>query len=162
MSKTNLKKILIVILAVVVVLLLLSNQATPDSPIFGVKRLQEKAFLSISQSPEKKVDYYFSLLDKRLEEIDYLVKNNKSDLLWSASLRYSTTAGEVSKLIADNNLTSLASKAITKFKSHQSIFKSLGDNFPNRFNTEDWKYLQDGSNYLDQYITILSKITTLR
>lgn len=162
MSKTNLKKILIVILAVVVVLLLLSNQATPDSPIFGVKRLQEKAFLSISNSPEKKADYYLVLLDKRLEEIDYLVKNNKFDHLWSASLRYSTTAGEVTKLITDNNLSSYVPDTIAKFKSHQSVFKNLGDNFPNRFDNEDWKFLQDASNYLDQYITILSKITTLR
>lgn len=155
---SNLKKILIIILVLVATSLLLSNSANPGTPFFGIKRLQEKVFLSFSLAPEKKADYYLSLLDKRLEEINYLIKNKKTDHLWSASLRYSATAGEISKLIIDNNLISYASKAIEKFKSHQKAFKNLDDTFPNRFNNEDWKYLQDGVNYLDQYISQLSKV----
>ncbi len=154
----NFKKVLIVILTVVAGSLFLSNQASPDSLLFGVKRLQEKVFMNISQTPEKKVDYYMSLLDKRLEEIDYLVKNKQSNYLWSASLRYSTSAGEISKLIVDNNLTSYASKAITKFKSHQIVLKNLDETFPNHYNVEEWKYLQDDSNYIDLYINQLSQI----
>lgn len=155
---SNIKIISIIVLVIVAAALLVSNQANPDSPFFGIKRLQEKTFLSITTAPDKKVDYYLSLLDKRLGEIDYLVKNDRSDHLWSASLRYTTTAGEISQLITDNNLSSYIPNTIAKFKSHQSVFRNLGDNFPNRFNTEDWKYLQDGSNYLDQYINKLSQV----
>lgn len=157
---SNLKKILIIILVLIAISLLLSNSTNPDAPFFGIKRLQEKVFLSFSLTPEKKADYYLSLLDKRLEEINYLIRNNKTDHLWSASLRYSATAGEISKLIVDNKLTSYASKAIEKFKSHQKAFKNLDDTFPNRFESENWKYLQDGVNYLDQYINQLSKAQT--
>ncbi len=154
---SNLKKILIIVLGLVAAALLLSNQANPDSPLFGVKRAQEKIFLTISSSPDKKAKYYSSLLDKRFEEINFLVKSKKTNLLWSASLRYSATAGELSKLIIDNNLTSYVPKTIEKFKFHQVVFKNLDDdNFPNRLANENWKYLQDASHYLDQYIIKLS------
>lgn len=147
------------LLAVLVLLIIASDKATPDSTLtFGLKRLQEKIFLSLKPTPEAKADYYLALLDKRLEELKGLVKNKRSWYLWSASLRYSATAGELTDLVLQNNLTDKVGIMTAQFKNHQQVLRAAVDNYPDAYSQEDWKFLQDDINYLELYLEKLKSL----
>lgn len=157
--RTKIELISIVILVALVILLLTSFGAQPDSGLsYNLKRLQEKVFLNFKFSPEAKINYYNLLLDERLQELKYLVGANKTNLLWSASLRYSTTAGELTDILIGNNLQNQAPYFINKFTKHREELQSLLAGYPRDFSNEDWKFLEDGINYLNLYLDKLSKL----
>ncbi len=157
---TRVKLYSIIILGILAIVLLASINANPDSPVFGVKRLQEKLFLGLQLSTEQKVDYYYALLSKRLKELEYLTNNKKTYLLWQSSLRYSATAGEVTDLITSNNLKVQASKFIDIFKKQHQAINYLLTNYPGDLDPteKNWKFLEDAKNYLDLYIEKLSQV----
>ena len=81
-------------------------------------------------------------------------------MLWESSLRYSTTAGEITDLILGNDLKDEANKFIERFKKDQGILNNLLVNYPgdNDPTERNYKFLTDAINYLSQYIEKLSTI----
>lgn len=150
----------IIILAVSAILLVASNNANPDRIDYGFKRAQEKLFLSLKFTPSQKIDYYDSLLSKRLKELEYLTNNKKTYLLWQSSLRYAATAGEVTDVIINNNLHDKANQFVEKFKQHQEIVNNLLTNYPGDLDPmeENSKFLTDAINSLTSYIDKLSQV----
>lgn len=149
---------IITFLALLVISLLLSNNAAPDfGPFFGLKRLQENLFLKIKTSPIQKVDYESAILDERLSELKYLVENRKIGYFLTASLRYSATAGRLTDIISQNNISDKVFAAKAKFTQHQKIIEGLVTLCQKNDNTE-CKYIQDDANYLKIYISNLSSI----
>ncbi len=157
----QIKLYLIGILAILVVSLLISNNAKPDFAFgYGIKRAEEKLFLNLQFSKNQKLDYLDYLLSERLKNLQYLTNNKKTYLLWQSSLRYSTTAGEITDFIIGNNLADKASQFSQTFKQHQSLINDLltyypGDLDPTEKNS---KFLTDAINYLSQYIEKLSQL----
>jgi len=153
------KLVAIIILAVLAIVLLASNGANPDSPIYRIKRLQEKSFLGLL-SAEQKVDYYKGLLSERLKELDYLTNNKKTYLLWSSSSRYAATAGEATNLIIQNNLVWEANKFVDIFHNHQAQINDLLTNYPGDLDPteKNSKFLTDAINSLTSYIDKLSQV----
>lgn len=150
----------IIILAILAILLVASNSANPGDLTYGFKRLQEKAFLGLQFSSSQKLDYYDSLLAKRLRELQNLTNNKKTYLLYQASLRYAATAGELTDLIAANNLKDKANQFIEKFQKHQQAINNLLKNYPGDLDPteKNSKFLTDAINYLNQYIEKLSQV----
>lgn len=150
----------IIILSILAILLLVSNNANPDRIDYGFKRLQEKLFLSLHFSPPQKVNYYNTLLSQRLRELEYLTQNKKTYMLWQSSLRYATTAGEVTDVIIKNNLKDRANQFREEFNQHQQAINNLLINYPGDLDPteENSKFLTDAINYLNEYIEKLSKI----
>lgn len=150
----------IIILAVLAIILLASNGANPDRIDYGFKRAQEKLFLGLKFSPQQKVDYYQTLLNNRLKELEYLTYNKKTYMLWQSSLRYSATAGQVTDLIISNNLKDKAAQFATLFQKHQQEINNLLTNYPGDLDPteENSKFLTDAINYLNEYIDKLSQI----
>lgn len=152
---TRLKISLISILFLGLVSLLLSQNATPQSQLFfGLKRIQEKKFLILKSSPLEKAKYQSQLLDRRLYDLQQLVKNKNYTYILNASLRYSTTAGELTQLIKDNKLVDLTKRTQEKFNQHLRLLENLYDSYPKDVNGE-YKFIQDDINYLKIYLTQL-------
>ncbi|OGC47742.1 hypothetical protein A2886_01815 [candidate division WWE3 bacterium RIFCSPHIGHO2_01_FULL_42_13] len=148
---TKLKQGLLIVLGSSIILLLLSPQTNPDFPeLYKVKRLQEKIFFTLQSTPLRKVVYYRTLLNTRVQELQNLVKNRNYDYILSSSLRYSTTAGNLTELILQNDLSDQIPPTLEQFKSHQEIFRFLLIDYPTEDN-DSWKYLQDDINYLTIY-----------
>lgn len=168
--KTVIRVIAIVILGVAVfcvsilalIVFLFTPSAKPDSNLFfKLRRLQEENTLKFKGLPTTKLKYYNQLLDERLEEIEYIINRGRIDLLWSSSLRYSTTAGRITDLLLGNDLPSEKRYYVDKFRQHRQvlelILKDYYDKYPpGTFATDQWKFIQDGINYLDLYLERLS------
>lgn len=156
----QIKLAVIIILALLAIILVASNGANPDRIDYGFKRAQEKLFLSLKFSPTQKVDYYETLLNNRLKELEYLTYNKKTYLLWQSSSRYAATAGEVTDVIINNNLNDKANQFVEKFKQHQQAINNLLTNYPGDLDPTERnaKFLTDAINYLSEYIEKLSKV----
>lgn len=150
----------IILLTILAILLLASNGANPDRLDYGFKRAQEKLYLSLKFTPLQKIDYYDTLLSKRLNELEYLTNNKKTYLLWQSSLRYAATAGEVTDVIINNNFGDKADQFVEKFKQHQEVINNLLTNYPGDLDPteENSKFLTDDINSLTSYIDKLSQV----
>lgn len=135
------------------VFLYYSQGATPISSLYNIKRLKENAELLLKSTPEEKAEYYSRLLGIRLKELELITPNTKEhQLILPAALRYSTTAGEYTRVIKENNLKAYAYKARNQFKEHTKVLKRLIASYP-RENTDDQgsQFIIDDINYLIIY-----------
>jgi hypothetical protein len=156
MKKT--KQILLVTLLVLAVSLFFSRDTDPRySYLYSLKRIQEKIFSKLQFSPEPRVRYQTLLLNERLSELQTIVDTKQYDYILQSSLRYSATAGELTNMIKESNLTELRSPTIEVFKSHQQRLQTIINNYPKDQNVE-WKYIQDDFNYLLIYQEQLSAL----
>lgn len=156
---SNFKVVLFALSLLLILVLFVMNVgvANPDSrPFYRFKRLYETVQLRFKATPEDKLDYLYSLLDKRLLELNSVVESGNSPYILNTSLRYSTTAGQITELIIQNNLKNQASKAREKFEDQFLIVKSL----PSKYSKADGevKYIIDDANYLRIYIDQLSSL----
>lgn len=155
--KTKIKLGLIITVALFILSLILSQNATPDfPPFFNLKRVQEKAYLSLKSSPEAKVDYMSLLLDSRLKELEAQVNNESYNYILPSALRYSTTAGQMTELIIANNLTSHNDWVSELFKKHKQKLNEIYVIYPKNTDNVEYKYIEDDINYLDIYLQKLS------
>lgn len=157
--KTKIQLGLIFVLVILVLSLILSRKASPDfSPLWALKRIQEKAFLSFQSNPKDKIEYMRALLSIRLRELQDVFNHKNYNYILPASLRYSTTAGQITDLIIANNLTGQVDEVKKQFLSHEKILHDLYVAYPKNFDDEEYKYIEDDINYLNLY---LDKLTTL-
>jgi hypothetical protein len=142
-------------LVIFVLILLNVSVATPNSwPFYDFKRLYEKTRLTLISSPEDKLNYQYSLLDKRLAELTFIVENKASSQILNTSLRYSTTAGQTVEIVIDNNMTDKLEKTKQKLEGHLLIVKNLIQKYPS--DDSEAKFIIDDANYLQIYINKLS------
>jgi hypothetical protein len=149
------KQIVLIALTLIAIAVIASPQATPDYPVlYKVLRFQEKIFSRIKQQPTTRTNYYLLLLNKRLEELNHLVRNKEFDLLYSASLRYAATAAELTDLIILNPNTPQKKTTRLLFLAHQRLLQEIVVSYPTR-DSDNWKYLMDDINYLEIYTSKL-------
>ena len=63
----------------------------------------------------------------------------------------------MTEIITTNNLTSVVLPTKDMFKKHQVTFNQLVETYPFE-DSGEWKYLQDGYNYLDIYLGFLAEL----
>lgn len=147
------------ILVVVVISLIASQSASPDfPPFFGIKRVQEKAFLNLKSGPQQVVDYKRNLLNTRLEELSSQVKRKSYGYILPSAQRYSTLAGEITETVISSNMKDQIPSIINQFNDHKKVLQNLYVIYPKNTDNWEWKYIQDDMNYLDLYLDKLSKI----
>ncbi len=151
---------LIIFLAVFALSLVLSQKAIPSNPfLFSVKRVQEKAYLSLKSNPKDRVDYMVFLLNNRLYELDAVVKGKNYDYVLPSSSRYSTLAGQITDLIITNNMKDSVDAIKKIFENHRKVLNDLYVFYPkNILDNVEWKYIQDDYNYLKIYLDKLSSV----
>lgn len=157
--KTKIKLYLIAILTIITLSLIFSQKANPDNPpLFYLKRIQEKVFLSLKFNPKDKLEYMSNLLDNRLEELSKPVMRGNHNYVLPSSLRYSTLAGQITDLIISSNLKEYVEQTKQKFLSHQKILYDLYVLYPKNTDDTEYKYIEDDINYLKIYFDKLAKI----
>lgn len=158
-TKIKIQLGLIALLIIAALSLILSQTANPDFPLlFALKRVQEKAFLSLKSNPQEKVDYMRSLLNTRLEELNSQVKRESYGYILPSASRYSTLAGEITDSIIGGGLEDQAASTIDQFTSHKKILNDIYVIYPKNTDNWEWKYIQDDYNYLSLYLDKLSKL----
>jgi len=110
----------------------------------------------MKSSPQAKADYLLYLLEQRANEIQYLVLSRNFQYTLESSLRYSSTAGQLTEFAVQTNLKNYKQIILDRFSDHKTKFKPFLDHYP-MDNTER-KYLEDDINYLVIYTEQLSKI----
>lgn len=146
----------VVIVVVVVGSLFLAQNATPDfAPFYSIKRFEEKLVSYTKRSPESKASYDEFLLNRRLDDLKYIISNNEYDGFIQTSLRFSTTAGNLANYIIANHLKDRVNHTKWLFWHDENIIKNLmkGHN-----GNDNWKFIQDDINYLGIYYKELAKI----
>ncbi len=158
MTLKRLKLGLIILLVILNVILLNLNKITPDTRfLYSFKRLNEKIYLSLKPSPGQRLDYLFILLEERRNELAYVVEKGNSHYVLKSAQRYSTTAGEITELILNNNLYDQAKVAQERFRTHLPLIAELITKYPK--NDDEIKFVKDDVNYLNIY---LEKLQTLK
>lgn len=122
-----------------------------DGSRYLVKRLKEKVILLfLFNNPQKKLNYYKTLLTIRLAELKFIVDNKDISNIQVASQRYFTTAGQLTELIkSKSELASNKEGVQTLFAEHILVIESLGKAYPDT--TAEWRLLRDDANYLKDY-----------
>ncbi len=121
-----------------------------------IKRFKEKFILLVlSTSTNKKLDFYYKLVDVRLSELKYVVEKKDIANFQTASQRYSATAGEATDLVLKKGTKENKEKLIGKFESHVPVLTKLQE--PYIPDNSEWRFLQDNVNSLRSYISRLSE-----
>ena len=156
---TRIKLVSILVLGLFAISLILSQKANPDNLIlFPLKRTQENVYLNLKNNPKDKLDYMSTLLDRRLEELDSMVRTKSYCCILNASLRYSTLAGQITENIEVNNMKDIIPSLVSKFQNHKKVLQDIYEIYPKNTENMEYKYIEDDLNYLDLYIDKLSKI----
>lgn len=154
----QIKILLIIVLSIFGLSVILSRNAAPDSPfLFKVERLKEKSFMFLKFSQKSKVEYYKVLLGKRLRNLSTVIEDGEPSFILTSSLRYSTTAGQLTEYIQKNQMKSEVTPILNMFREHQKVLLDLINSYPKERDGE-WKYIQDDINYLDTYSKYLSDL----
>ena len=145
------------LVAIIVLILMNVSVANPTSGVFyNLKRLYEKTQLNLRTSPRTKLIYQYKLLDNRLAELSFITGSDASPYVLSTSLRYSTTLGQITDLITQNNMVDEVPTAKEKFSTQLTVVKNLINKYPK--DDGEFKYVVDDANYLEIYINKLSSL----
>lgn len=119
---------------------LTSESINPGSFYYTFKRSWEKIIYTFTFSPKDKVNYDLSLLEKRLSELNYVVKNKVLDEFERSSNRFSYQAGTAVNDLAAANDSSLKDKMKDIFNRYPSYLEKLRDQ--NQANSSYWLLIQ--------------------
>lgn len=147
----------IAVLVIIALSLILSQSASPDSSLlFGLKRVQEKAYLKLKNAPLDKLDYMSLLLDRRLTELDSQVRRQSYGYILPSAQRYSTLAGQITETIIDSNMKDKVGQTMEQFNNHLKVLQDIYVIYPKNTDNVEYKYIEDDINYLKIYLDKLS------
>lgn len=148
----------LVLVSLVVTPVAMAQEAVnPDnSGQYKFKRLKEKVTLMLKFSPNAKADYLTTLLNRRLSELQYIIEGDKMFYFEKATLRYATTAGQLTEEITQHNLSQKIQSTKELFQNHIPEIEQLKLNYD--FNTAEWRFVEDDINYLKTYSDQLSSM----
>lgn len=121
-----------------------------NGKLMFIKHGVEKVILATKKDPNQKAIYMNSLLDERLTELEGIVVSKNYPLFLSASLKYSSLAGDITNLVVQYNLTNQVVNVQKKFADHEKKIYILLETNKND-NHDNWKFIQDATNYLHIY-----------
>ena len=137
-----------------------TNNAYPPSNIFLLKRAREELIGLTKTNPSAKSDYLSFLLDTRMSELESLheqkqFEREKFVKIIATASKYTATAGKLTGLINEHELTDKVQPAKDQFSRHKEKLNELSLMYPSGH--EGWKFLSDAKNYLDAYESELGK-----
>ncbi|MEK7526497.1 MAG: DUF5667 domain-containing protein [Patescibacteria group bacterium] len=123
----------------------------PDKKFdYNVKRLKEKIGLAFKFSSDKKIDYYQTLLNRRLNELSYITSNKLAANIENASTRYETTAGQLTEyMLAKGASQEQKKEVVSQIEEHQKIVAGLKDGYD--ATTAEWRFVMNDYNSLEIY-----------
>lgn len=153
---TQLKNYLILALVILGAAVLISPKSNPAyTNLYRFKRIREKISLAFQLTPKSKARYYRYQLDLRLTELNQLLNQKDYDMIRYSSLRYSTTARDLTERITRHNLADEIAPTVKLLKQHLAIFEDLLSRYPPNFDNE-LEPLRDAYYCLHIYLNQLS------
>lgn len=136
-------------------ILIIAQNVNVLSPLFPLRRLDEKIILMTKHDPDSHTKYLLDLVDNRMSDLSFIMNKNQYAYLLPASLRYSSTVGTLTEYVQTHNLKQFTPDIQKKLSRHTQILQRLIKQYHGKH--EEWKYLQDDINYIEQYKTQLPK-----
>lgn len=126
-----------------------------DGFSYAVKRLQEKFFLQLYfLFPERKLDYYFELTERRLAELKFTIENKDMANFENTTTRYSSGIGEYVGFILNTGKTDENKKKVEKLLLlHIPVLEKLRDVYDST--TAEWRFVEDDINFVKIHINSL-------
>lgn len=114
-----------------------------------IDRLKERINLFFIFNSDDKLSYQEQLLEKRLGELDYVIRTGQGDFIEEVSTRYAAYVGRFSESLLSGQNSSKKEQALETFKTHSKILARMRDNFP--ANSGFWLLLQHDINTVQIY-----------
>lgn len=127
----------------------------PGDFYYPAKRLWEKIRERLNFNSEARYTYYKSLLELRMSELGFVVKNKRLGELEQASERLAFYAGILTEYLIKYGTEEQKDEIQSKFKSLAEPLDELRDNFP--ANSSFWMLVQHDINSLKEYSEKLTK-----
>lgn len=121
----------------------------PESIYYPLYRFWEKAIEKSKFTDQSKVEYYQSLTDRRLIELNYVVKKNLLGEIQTSSERLSYYAALTKDAVKKINHKEDIEKLTKKFDADIKILEKLRDKYA--ANSSYWMLIQHSINSLKSY-----------
>lgn len=156
---------------IILMLLLISTQVThaaepeklnlptqvvnPGDFYYQPIRLWEKITEKFQFGNDAKFKYLNSLIDKRMSELNFVVKNKRLDEVQRSSQRLAYQVGTLTDLLVQKGDKQAKDQLKTRINSFIPALSELRDNFP--ANSSFWMLVQHDINSVKEYADKLSK-----
>lgn len=132
-----------------------SQAINPGDFYYSSVRLWEKIAEKFQFNNDTKFKYSSSLIDKRMSELGYVVKNRRLDEVQRSTQRLAYQVGTLTEFLIKQGDRRMKDQIKTKINSFYPALSELRDNFP--ANSSFWMLVQHDINSLKEYSEKLSK-----
>ncbi|MDO8638387.1 MAG: DUF5667 domain-containing protein [Candidatus Daviesbacteria bacterium] len=132
-----------------------SQGINPGDFYYSSTRLWEKIADKFQFNKEAKFKYANSLIDKRMSELAFVVKNKRLDEIQRSSQRLAYQVGTLTEFLIKQGDKVMKEQTRTQINSFTPALSELRDNFP--ANSSYWMLVQHDINSLKEYSEKLSK-----
>lgn len=127
----------------------------PGDFYYSSVRLWEKIMEKFQFNNDTKFKYSNSLIDKRMSELGYVVKNRRLDEVQRSTQRLAYQVGTLTDFLIKQEDKQMKEQIKTKINSFFPALSELRDNFP--ANSSFWMLVQHDINSLKEYSEKLTK-----
>lgn len=127
----------------------------PGDFYYSPVRLWEKIVEKFQFNKENKFKYAGSLIDRRMSELGFVVKNRRLGEIQRSSQRLAYQVGTLTEFLIQQADKEMKEQMKTKINSFSPALSELRDNFP--ANSSFWMLVQHDINALKEYSEKLSK-----
>lgn len=131
-----------------------SQVINPGDFYYPIKRLWEKAVEKFQFKNDAKFKYSNYLIDKRMSELGYVVKNKRLDDVQRSSERLAYQVGILTDFLMGQNDRQMKNQLQVKINNFLPVLSELRDNFP--ANSSFWMLVQHDINALKEYAVKLN------
>ncbi len=115
--------------------LIASSNATPDSPLYGLKRFTESARLAVASDEQARASVHLDIAGERLKEAKIMSQGKNVEMMKIAIDDYKKEIDNLDKEIDNekimkHNSTELLEKVSEDVARHTSILENIGDRHP--------------------------------
>lgn len=132
-----------------------SQWVNPGDFYYSPIRLWEKIVEKLQFNNSAKFKYYSFLIDKRMAEIGFVVKNQRLDEVQRSSERFAYQVGTLTDFLVKQNDEQMKKQTKEKINKFTPALSELRDNFP--ANSSFWMLIQHDINSLKEYSQRLSE-----
>lgn len=132
-----------------------AQSINPGDFYYSSVRLWEKIAEKFQFNNDTKFKYSSSLIDKRMSELGYIVKNRRLDEVQRSTQRLAYQVGTLTEFLIKQGDRKMKDQIKTKINSFSPALSELRDNFP--ANSSFWMLVQHDINSLKEYSDKLNR-----
>lgn len=114
------------------------------------EKLKEKITLFFKFDKKQKSAYQRELVEKRLAELDYVIKNKQWDYIEDVTSRYSTYLGNYINFVEKNKITGDKEQILNLLNGHKNFIEKMQTRF--EFNSGWWILIEHDINVVKMSI----------